>query len=124
MPGMSAGRTSSRAPVAACAGLVQGGVQAARPLLDRARAGGLGDAQDLRIRRHDEHLRHAAGGEGRGHGAAEEQLDELAALLRVEDGAQPRLRALERADGDRDARGAGVGGLGQLHVTMLANVSG
>ena len=102
---------------------MQRGVQAAGPLLDRARTRGLGDAKHLGIGGHDEDLRHAAGGEGGGDGPAEQPLDEVVPLLSVQDGAQPRLRALERADGDRDGRGAGIGGLGQVHVTMLANVS-
>ena len=103
------------------AGRGSGRATAARPGGRR----GLGDAQHIGIGGHDEDLRHAAGGERRGDGAAEQQLDELVALLRVEDGAQPRLRALERADGDRDGGRAGTGvgaGSGSCTGTMLANV--
>ena len=104
---------SSRAPVAAVAGLVEGGVQAARPLLDRAGARGLGDGAAPRGRATRRGPRPRRGRrERRGDRAAEQQLDELAPLLRVQDGAQPRLRALERADGDRDARGRGSAGSG------------
>ena len=98
-------RRQHEEPVASRFGprLVQGGVEAPGLLQHGPRAECLREGQDLGIRRHDEHFHDAWCRERCGHRAAEQVLDEVAALLRVEHRTQPRLGVVERLDGHDDA---------------------
>ena len=109
-PGRSAGSEQQPRAGAGGARLLERRVEAAGPLVQGTRAG-LGEREHLGVGRHDDDLDHAAGRERGRDRAAEQPLDEVAALLGVQHRAQARLRALEGADGiatvTRGAAGSG-----------------
>ena len=82
------------------AGFAETVVQAAAPLSHRSRALPKGELANLVVGGDDDRLVDAGGGHGGADRAARQAEREVASLFRIEDGAEARLRAVDRADRD------------------------